>query len=92
LFNRRPVAGSAYVSQLRTTFDTIFDNLTVWPTNDVTKGDANFDGQLNNLDIAPFVTKLTSGNAGNDSRCDINEDGVFNNLDISPFVNLLTGN
>ncbi len=92
LFNRRPVAGSAYVSQLRTTFDTIFDNLTVWPTNDVTKGDANFDGQLNNLDIAPFVTKLTSGNSGNDSRCDINEDGVFNNLDISPFVNLLTGN
>jgi len=60
-------------------------------------GDMNGDGQINNLDINPFVLGLTDEQAfeqqfGVDpaERGDINGDGQFNNLDINPFVSLLT--
>lgn len=63
------------------------------------RGDVNDDGAVNNLDIAPFVTLLTSPSAfataypGVDPLLvgDINGDGAVNNLDIAPFVALLTG-
>ena len=62
------------------------------------KGDMNGDGQVNNLDIAPFVQALTSESAYRASYPffapevigDINNDGVLNNLDIAGFVSLLT--
>jgi len=61
-------------------------------------GDMNGDGEVNNLDINPFVLALTDEEAfeqqfGTDPAAigDINEDGQFNNLDINPFVSLLTG-
>jgi hypothetical protein len=58
------------------------------------RGDANLDGLVNNLDIAPFVALLT-GNSGVSGElgfaADINADGAVNNLDIAPFVALLTG-
>jgi len=60
-------------------------------------GDMNADGQVNNLDINPFVLALTDAQAfeaqfGFDPATvgDINGDGRFNNLDINPFVELLT--
>ncbi|HMO27526.1 MAG TPA: dockerin type I domain-containing protein, partial [Tepidisphaeraceae bacterium] len=61
-------------------------------------GDMNSDGQVNNLDIAPFVSGLTSPQSfasvyGYSPLLtgDVNGDGQFNNLDIAPFVALLTG-
>jgi len=60
-------------------------------------GDMNGDGEVNNLDINPFVLALTDEDAfeeqfGTDPATvgDINEDGQLNNLDINPFVSLLT--
>jgi len=65
---------------------------------DVLTGDMNDDGQVNNLDINPFVLALTDEEAfeqqfGVDPAQvgDTNGDGQFNNLDINPFVELLTG-
>ena len=51
-------------------------------------GDCNFDGEVNFLDISPFITVLSM----NDylEEADINENGLVNFLDISPFINLLS--
>ena len=52
-------------------------------------GDLNGDGNVDLLDVAPFVQGLTNG----DFICegDVNQDGVFDLLDVAPFVALLTG-
>lgn len=62
------------------------------------RGDMNRDGLINNLDIAPFVSGLTSPGTFESTfgyrpelLGDVNRDGAFNNLDIAPFVALLTG-
>jgi hypothetical protein len=56
------------------------------------KGDINFDGSINNQDIAPFVAALTGTPTANEEWVgDVDDDGVFNNQDIAPFVALLTG-
>lgn len=52
-------------------------------------GDVNLDGQVNALDIDPFVTLLTEG--GFQGEADINSDSLVNALDIDPFVGILTG-
>ncbi len=51
-------------------------------------GDVNGDGNIDILDVAPFVAAITG-----DFVCeaDINEDGVVDILDVAPFVALLTG-
>jgi hypothetical protein len=62
-------------------------------------GDANGDGEFNNLDIASFVLALTNPVAYQamfpdvDTDCvlDMNGDGIFSNLDIASFVAALTG-
>ena len=51
-------------------------------------GDVNQDGVVNFLDIAPFITILTTG--GFLAEADTNQDGVVNFLDISPFITLLS--
>lgn len=53
-------------------------------------GDVNRDGEINFLDISPFIALLSSG--GFQCEADINEDDVVNFLDISPFISLLSGN
>jgi len=62
------------------------------------KGDVNCDGQVNFLDINPFVLLLTNPAAWQAqypncpmSNGDINGDGLVNFADINPFVALLTG-
>ncbi|MEM9410209.1 MAG: dockerin type I repeat-containing protein [Planctomycetota bacterium] len=52
-------------------------------------GDVNLDGEVDLLDVAPFVELLTNG--GFQAEADINQDGVVNLLDVAPFVDLLTG-
>jgi hypothetical protein len=81
----RDVFGNASVTELE--FDFAFH-----------RGDMNYDGVVNNQDIAPFVQALTSP-AGFEAQFgyapdllgDVNRDGRFNNLDIAAFVALLTG-
>ncbi len=53
-------------------------------------GDANLDGAVTFLDIAPFIGFLTTGEFLIQADC--NEDGVVNFLDIAPFITFLTGN
>ncbi len=57
-------------------------------TFDVLLGDVNGDCVVSLLDVAPFVSLVTSG--GFQAEGDINGDGVVNLLDVSPFVELLT--
>ena len=52
-------------------------------------GDVNLDGEVNLLDVAPFVELITS--AGFLAEADINMDGSVNLLDVEPFVAILTG-
>lgn len=51
-------------------------------------GDVNEDGDLNFLDIAPFISILSA--ADYQLEADINEDRVVDFLDISPFIVLLS--
>ena len=53
-------------------------------------GDVNCDGEVNLLDVAPFVELLSTG--GFSEKADINQDGALDLLDIEPFVALLSGN
>ena len=52
-------------------------------------GDVNEDGDVNLLDVGPFVTLLS--NAGFACQADLNGDGSVNLLDVGPFVALLGG-
>ena len=52
-------------------------------------GDVNGDGEVNLLDVQPFIDLVASG--GYLASADINEDGVVNLLDVSPFIELLAG-
>ena len=52
-------------------------------------GDVNCDGEVNLLDVEPFVDALTSGQYN--SKADVNQDGVVDLLDVAPFVDLLAG-
>ena len=52
-------------------------------------GDVNLDGEVNFLDISPFIDRLSNGSF--QSEADINQDGEVNFLDIGFFVDLLSG-
>ena len=52
-------------------------------------GDVNLDGEVNLLDVAPFVDLVSVGMF--QLEADVNEDGSVNLLDVSPFVDLLSG-
>ena len=53
-------------------------------------GDINLDGNINLLDVAPFVTLLSINQF--QEEADVNIDGNVNLLDVAPFVTLLSGN
>lgn len=53
------------------------------------RGDVNQDGNVDLLDVTPFVTALVDGTFI--CEADVNEDGTVDLLDVSPFVELLTG-
>jgi hypothetical protein len=52
-------------------------------------GDVNLDGDVNGLDVDPFVGLVTSGTFQNEG--DMNQDGVVNGLDVDPFVEAVVG-
>ena len=52
-------------------------------------GDVNGDGQVNGLDVDPFVDTLLQGPY--EAAADMNEDQVVNGLDVDPFVAAVVG-
>ena len=54
----------------------------------VTPGDVNEDGEVNLLDVDPFVVCLSGGNFH--AAADVNGDDVVNLLDVGPFISLLS--
>ena len=52
-------------------------------------GDVNEDGDINLLDVAPFVEVLSTGSFH--SNADMDQNGVVNLLDVNPFVAALAG-
>ena len=52
-------------------------------------GDVNLDGEVDFLDISPFIRVLLSGDFLEEA--DLNQDGEVNFLDISPFISILSG-
>lgn len=62
---------------------------TVDSTALVLLGDCNQNGVVDFLDIAPFITVLTSASFLEQADC--NRDGVVNFLDITPFIAILAG-
>ena len=68
----------------------VFDNMRITtPTKEVLKGDVNLDGEINLLDIDPFILVLGSGNY--QAEADTNCDGEVNLLDIDSFILLVAG-
>ena len=61
--------------------------LVTYSPSDSKLGDVNDDGHVNFLDIAPFISLLSTGSF--DPDADINQDTTVNFLDISGFINLL---
>jgi hypothetical protein len=56
---------------------------------DVLLGDVNLDGEVNGLDVDPFVGRVTSGDYQREA--DMNVDGAVNGLDVDPFVAAVVG-
>jgi hypothetical protein len=52
-------------------------------------GDVNLDGEVNGLDVEPFVGLVTGGEF--QVEADMNEDGTVNGLDVDPFVVAVVG-
>jgi hypothetical protein len=52
-------------------------------------GDVNLDGEVNGLDVDPFVEVLLSGPY--QPEADMNEDQLVNGLDVDPFVAAVVG-
>ena len=50
-------------------------------------GDVNGDGEVNLLDVAPFIETIENGKYI--AEADINEDGTVDLLDVAPFIDLL---
>ena len=53
-------------------------------------GDCNLDGEVNFLDISPFIVLLSGGTFLEQADC--NQDGEVNFMDISAFINILSVN
>ena len=72
-------------------FDVVYNptDVSVVVTDIFLLADINLDGQVNLLDVQPFVELITSGQFQREG--DLNGDGQVNLLDVAPFVNLLTG-
>lgn len=87
----QPVYGTAIINANVVDLPTQYTGqaIRIASADDVLLGDVNGDGQVNLLDVAPFVELVSSG--GFQAEADINGDGVVNLLDVGPFVALLTG-
>jgi hypothetical protein len=69
------------------------DDVTFAAVSEPVLGDVNFDGDVNGLDVDPFVEVLLNGTDDNATRvvADMNSDGEVNGLDVDPFVEAVVG-
>ena len=94
---------SANITEIRITsfgqvYGGYFDNIQVAGVvtdvivdpGDVVKGDLDLNGEVNFLDISPFIIVLSDG--GDQAEADCDCDGDVDFLDIQPFINILAGN
>lgn len=87
--------GSAFSFDLNPANDTEIDyfdpsaTLTVTLTPATILGDCNFDGDVNFLDITPFIVALTSDTYQAEADCNL--DGEVNTLDIASLIAILSG-
>ena len=65
------------------------DEVTTVASSSVLLGDVNLDGNVDLLDVAPFVMLVSAGQF--QPEADVNQDNVVDLLDVAPFVDLLTG-
>lgn len=65
-----------------------FDTVQTTSVDEIILGDINGDGNVDILDISPFISIL-SGGTGFLAEADINQDGTVNFLDIAPFIGIL---
>jgi hypothetical protein len=63
--------------------------LTAISDPDYDLGDVNQDGEVNGLDVDPFVDRVTTGDF--QAEADMNGDGAVNGLDVDPFVAAVVG-
>ncbi len=63
--------------------------VTLYDVDPVLLGDLNGDGEVNGLDVDPFVDVLLNGPFH--AAADMNEDGDVNGLDVDPFVVAVVG-
>jgi len=88
LFN--PVYGSETVNANIVDLPTPYTGMAIRITSGaVLLGDVNQDGEVNLLDVGPFIDALNNGTFI--AEADINQDGSVNLLDVGPFVDLLGG-
>ena len=85
--------GSAFIADLDSAFtgnSARLGTLTVTlgpPVNEIILGDCELDGDVDFLDIAPFIEVLTTNSFLEQADC--NQDGAVNFLDIAPFIAIL---
>jgi len=60
------------------------------PTTMTLLGDVDINGEVDFLDIDPFIDLLSTG--GFVPEADVNQDGAVNFEDIGPFIAILSGN
>ena len=66
---------------------TAFEEVTIGLSQCFPLGDVNRDGEVNLLDVGPFVELLAANQY--QVEADINQDGSLNLLDVCPFIDLL---
>lgn len=82
--------GATQIANAGTALDPAIGSFTITVSEPgVLLGDLNCDGDVNLLDVAPFVEFLSNGTFS--EKGDFNNDGFLNLLDVSPFVDLLSG-
>ena len=64
-----------------------FDDFRITVINPVLLGDVDQNGEVNFLDISPFIAFLSAGEY--QAEADVNADGDVDFLDIGPFISLL---
>ena len=66
-----------------------FSNLVATASEPILLGDVNLDGEVNFLDISPFIVVLSTGVF--QAEADVDQSGNVDFLDISPFIAVLSG-
>ncbi len=69
--------------------DPDFGSFRLVVTDEVLLGDVNCDGQVNLLDVQPFIDLIANGGFSN--KADFDGDGKVTLLDVQPFVTAISG-